>query len=488
MLSKKFLKSSIIYTVSSALPLASAFFLLPFYTNWLSVPQFGQLALYISFTALIQILANFGLDTFVGISFFHFSHDYHELKRHIGAVSGYLVTLGILLSLLWLVIGVPLFKLVFGESGMLFYPYGIMSVFTAIFNCFFKTYTNLLINQQRPERFLWFNMANFTMTIAFSLAGLYVYPNTLIGPMWGRLLSGVGIFIIALVAFQKEFGINFSFSKIDLKKTYSFAFPVTLFFLLLWGASNIDRYIINAFLQPYDVAIFDFGVKCTLLIEFLLNGFSSSIAPKIYSIIKEKQLKETTPEINKYFSALSAITILIVPINYVFIPYLIPFIVNRTDYYQSFALLPILSLGFLSRTLYNLYLTPIYYFEKTKRLPYIFLKSTAIQIILTLFAIKYLGIIGAALTFMVSRYIQVYFLKRESQKFFKFKLNNQKMLVLPLAYSGLVLIVEYVIYYFKLPSVIRIGELLLAIVLVFYSYKQELKLLYNLYIQKFLKR
>lgn len=487
MLSKTFFKSSIIYTLSSALPLASAFFLLPFYTNLLNVSQFGQLALYISFTAIIQIIANFGLDTYIGISFFHHNHDAQVLKKHIGTVVGYLITLGTILSILWLAIGVPVFNLVFGNTGMQFYPYGIMSVFTAIFNCFFKTYINLLINQQRPERFLWFNLANFAMTIVFSLGGLYLYPNTLIGPMWGRLLSGIGIFLMAIIAFQKEFGIVISYIKINIRKTIAFVFPVTIFFILLWGSTNIDRYIINSYLNAYDVAIFDFGVKCTLLIEFLLNGLSGSIMPKIYSIIKEKKLTETSSEINKYFSAFSAITILIIPINYVAIPYLIPLFVIKIDYYQSFMFLPILSLGYLSRTLYNFYLAPLYYFEKTNRLPYIFIKSTAIQIVLTVVAVKYVGILGAAFVFMISRFIQVFFLRRESMKFFKFNFNKNKFLVLPLIFSGLVLVIEYTIYTYKIPIFARIGELLLAGVMTFYYYKQELKLLYNIYIKKYLR-
>ena len=54
MISKKFLQSSLLYTIAGAMPLASGFVLLFFYLNYLTVEQFGLLALYIAFTAFIQ--------------------------------------------------------------------------------------------------------------------------------------------------------------------------------------------------------------------------------------------------------------------------------------------------------------------------------------------------------------------------------------------------------------------------------------------------
>ena len=98
MISKNLIKSSFIYTVIGALPLLSAFFLLIFYTNYLTTVDYGALVIYISFTGFIQILINFGLDTFIGVSYFDSRRDRTLLKSKIGTITGYLLIWGLFVT------------------------------------------------------------------------------------------------------------------------------------------------------------------------------------------------------------------------------------------------------------------------------------------------------------------------------------------------------------------------------------------------------
>jgi O-antigen/teichoic acid export membrane protein len=73
-ISKTFIKSSIIYTVAGALPMASAIILLPFYGNNLPLAVYGELATYIAFSMLVQVLVTYSFDTSVYVY-------YHEYKN-----------------------------------------------------------------------------------------------------------------------------------------------------------------------------------------------------------------------------------------------------------------------------------------------------------------------------------------------------------------------------------------------------------------------
>jgi len=201
--------------------------------------------------------------------------------------------------------------------------------------------------------------------------------------------------------------------------------------------------------------------------------------PKVYSIVKENGIAVSTPEINKYFSALSAIMIIVIPLNYLLIPYIVPFIVFKPEVYKSFTLLPILSMSFFSRPMYSFYLMPVYYFEKTRKLPWVFLKSTSIQIVLIIIGVKYFGIMGAAIVFMLSGFIQLYFLKIESEKVFKFTFNHKKMIYLPLIYIALSLVIEAIAVKTQLPF-LRFSEFIIAIIMVFYLYKPEIVVAFKL--------
>lgn len=471
MISKDLIKSSFTYTVIGALPIASGFLLLLFYTNYITKADFGALVLYISFTLFVQILTNFGLDTYIGISYFEHKHDPNLLKERIGNIVSYLLVVGIICILIFLFIGKPLFNLVFKGKDLFFFPYGWMSVLTAFFNSFFKTYSNLLINQQRPVKFAVINSANFVMTIGFSLAGLFMYPYTLIGPMWGRLLSGVGIFIIALVSFQKEFPFHFEVGD-ALKKAISFSLPVLIFFLLSWVISNIYPWIMKQFMSLDEIAVFGLAIQFTLLIEFTLNGLSSAYMPKVYELLKKDNLFHSTPDLNKYFSAFNALSLLLITLSTFILPLIMPFLIPK-NYAPTYLFLALLNISFASRGLYNYFLAPIYFHRKTKVLPKVYTYTATIQIILSIILIKYFSIWGAIWANLITKIIQNIFLYQESHKFFNFKFNVNKLIGLPLLVTVIIIITEYFATFDNIHW-IHLIQLIITTFLVWYVYRNEM--------------
>lgn len=470
MISKNLIKSSLIYTIIGALPLISAFFLLIFYTNYLTKADYGALVIYISFTAFVQILTNLGLDTYIGVSYFESKRNQATLKSKIGTICGYLLLWGAFIVFIFCILGNDLFKLIFQGKNIFFYPYGLMSVITAFFNGYFKTYTNLLINQEKTARFAIVNMANFLMTIVFSLGGLFMFPFTLIGPMWGRFLSGIGIFIIAFFFFAKESKIRIKLGE-ELKQTLHFSLPILISFLLLWSISNIYPFIMLNFMSLNDIAIFGLAIQFTLLVEFILNGMSNSVIPKIYGMIKDQNLTSSTPELNKYFSGYNAFALLVIPASTFIIPLILRLLISK-DYEASFIFLSVLNIGFASRGLYNYFLTPIYLFNKTKVLPKIYLITAVIQIIISIFFIKQFGIWGAVAANLITKVIQNFLLYFASRKFFTYQFNSLKFIWLPLIITVVIICSEYFIGKHN-QNFIRLTQMAFSYLLVYIFYRNE---------------
>ena len=470
MISKKLIKSSLIYTIIGAFPLISSFFLLIFYTNYLTIADYGALVIYISFTGFMQILTNLGFDTYIGVSYFDSKHDKAILSSKIGAITGYLLMWGVFIAAIFFTFGANIFNLIFHGKDIFFYPYGLMSVITAFFNSYFKTYTNLLINQEKPTRFAIVNMANFIMTITFSLGGLFMFPFTLIGPMWGRLLSGIGIFIIAFISLAKEWKIRITLGD-ELKQTLRFTMPLLIFFLLSWSISNIYPFIMKNIMTLQDVAIFGLVIQFTFLVEFALNGMGSSIWPKVYGLIKDKKLTGSTPELNKYFSGFNAFALLVIPASSFFIPLILPLLISN-EYQASFIFLSVLNIGFASRGLYNYFLAPIYLFKKTNVLPKIYFATAVIQIIISIILIKHFGIWGAVTANLITKVIQNFFLFFAARKFFTFKFNTLKFIWLPIFVTIVIVSSEYFITQHNL-YLIRLSQMVFSYMLVFIFYRNE---------------
>ncbi len=474
MISKQFIKSSFIYSVIGALPLASSVILLPFYTNLLTTNQFGELVLYITFTAIIQVLANFSLEQYLGIHWVDVKSNIQKAKESVGTVVSLLLIIGIVLLLVFVISGKPIFSFFSAftknNTNLTFFPWGFMSLLTAIFNSFFKSYTGMLIYQQRPTRFFWLNIFNFILTIGISLSILYYHPFSLVGPIYGRLLSGLGIFLLALFFFIKEFGI--SFNKKLLHGIAVFCFPLFIFSIISVIASNIDRYIIAYLLKASDVGIFVFAIQCTLLLDFFQSGLTSSIYPKVFTIWKDKNINYGTTEVNRYFNGITAITLLIIPTLVILLPLIIPIVVKNKDFYITFNFLSILFAGYALSGLRAYFWAPLVYFKRTKAFPKIFFLSAVFQIIVSIVLIYYFGLIGAAWANFLVRPVQVFLLYMESRKVFEYKINKWKLVFLPTIFIAVVLISELIASN-KTRLFFEIGQFIVAFVMVSLVYKKE---------------
>jgi len=474
MISKNLIKSSFIYTIIGSLPLISGFFLLLFYTNYLNTSLYGALVIYVSFTGLLQVLINLGLDAYISISYFDSRKNSDLFKSKISAITGYLLIWGLFITILFTLLGENLFSLIFQGKDIFFYPYGFMSVITAFCNSYFKTYSNLLINQEKPNRFAVVNFANFFMTIAFSLTGLFLFPETLIGPMWGRLLSGVGIFMIAFYSFNQESRVRFRLGD-ELKQALNFSIPVLIFFLFSWSISNIYPFILKYFMTLQDVAILGLVFQFTLLVEFVLNGMGSSISPKTFGMIKDQGLTGSTPELNKYFSGFNAFALIIIPASTFFIPLILPLIISK-DYQASFLFLSVLNIGFISRGLYNYFLTPIYLFKKTSILPKMYLITAIIQIAISILFIKYFGIWGAIAANLITKIVQNVLLYLGARKIFVFRFSTMKFIWLPLIVTLGVIGSEYFVTSHNF-NLLRLIQMVFTYILIYVFYKNEVRTL-----------
>jgi O-antigen/teichoic acid export membrane protein len=476
MISKHFFKSSLIYSIVGTLPVASGIIIMPLFMKYLTPTDFGVNALYLTIVYFAQVLSTYGLDSYIGISYFDYKNNSQKLKEHVRTILVSLIVIGAFIISIMSVFGSQLFRLIFHDQFISFYPFGLMSVATGIFNGFLKTYSGLLINQQRPVRFFWVNIINFSLVIGVSILFLRLYPNTLNGPMLGRLLPAAFSFFVVSYYMIREFG--FGFKKEFIKGMISFCNPMVVYAIFIWIISYIDRFIIEHFMvDPMYVGIFDVGVKLTMLIDFLQIGLANTIHPKVYNTWKDHNLNKSTPEVNRYYNGFTAITIIIIPVFLIVIPFLVPIIVHKEIYFQCFPYLALLCLGFATRPMYYMLLAPIFYFKKTKVLPKVFFFAAIFQITLSYFLVKEFGLIGAVWANFLIKPIQLIIVYYESRKIFNFEFNFIKQLYFPLFYIILVIICEQIIRIFGVNRyAIYTGELLVIFTITYYLYRNEIKL------------
>jgi len=473
MISKQFFKSSIIYSLVGSLPYISGIILIPFFTIYLTPQQFGVNALYYSMMVFFQVLAGFGMDSFIGVYYYEYKDKRQQLRELIGTVLLFSLIIGLFLIIFMGLAGPFAFHLLWPEIvGLTFFPFGIITLMTAIFNAEFKSYTGLLINQQRVERFFWMSILNFILTIGITFLLLHLFPYTLYGPLLGRLIPMTISFLLTVIFISQEFG--FTFKTELFRPLLSFCIPIGIYSMLVWVVNNIDRFVIAHFIPDTTyVGVFDIAVKITLFIDLIQMGLMNTISPKIFTIWKDKNLRESSVEVNRYYNGFTAVTILIIPVILISVPFLLPLVIKKTIYYQALLYLPILSLGFATRGWFYMFMSPIYYFKKTKVLPKIFLFSAFFQVICSIVLIKYFGIIGAVWANFLVKPLQALLVYSESRKIFKFEFNRWKIVYLPVIFILIGIACE-IFATQNTRLYINIGQFMISLLLVFFAYRNEL--------------
>jgi O-antigen/teichoic acid export membrane protein len=473
MISRGFFKSSLIYSIVGALPYASGFLLLPWFTALLTPKQFGINALYISLMYLIQILSSFGQDMAVSVQYFDHKDDRQRLRSYLGTVFAGIGFTGLITFLMFTFGGISLFNITFGSGDFIqLIPFGLFTILSGILNGSFKTYSTLLIAQQRPVRFFWLNISNFAFTIGASLTLIYMFPYTLFGPVLGRLIPAIMSASLSLFLLTREYGLHWNTAYI--RKIVSYSTPLLVYALLTWMVNYIDRFIIlRVMADPALVGIYDFAVKLVIGIELIMTGLINTINPKIYNIWKDQDLHESTIEVNRYYNGITALVLLVIPLFVILAPLLLPLVIKKVIYYEAFSFLAILAAGYATRPWFFMFLAPLMYFKNTKALPRVFLISAIFQVGAGLVLIHFFGLMGAVWTNFLVKPLQALLMFLASRKVFRFRVNQWKIFWLPVIFIALVLISESFATR-ETRMTIQAGQFLVTLILVLTVYRKEI--------------
>lgn len=432
------------FTVGGALPMVAGILLLPFYTNYLSNALYTQVLFYISISMLFQILFSFSIENYFGIKFTRLGEQKEEQKRFTGTVSVLLLVIGSVILALACLFGPMLFSSIYKmELGMEFWPWGFFSVLTGFFNSYFKAASICLIYLKKPGTFLVSNLLNFLVTVLISVGGLLLFPDTLLGPMYGRLISGFVIFLIGLGIFRKNS--LWIFDRRFLRDLFAFCIPYVFYVISGWVLMQADRYILQAYIPNTELNAYDLLLKCFYGIEFIQNSLSAVIYPKVYEIWARNKENATTPESNRYFNVLTAINILQLIVFCLLIPWVYRLFVNNPAFFQSESYIGILSTGYALRSILSFYLAGILFTGNVKVLLKVFGISALVQVSLTWPASQYYGLNGAVVAGLITKGIQVILCMLFSSKVFHYKFNVYKILVLPFSF----LLINAVQYYLQ---------------------------------------
>ena len=474
MISKSFIKSSVIYTLAGTLPMASALILLPFYIHHLSTEVYGALNIYLAFTLLVQIIVTFSFDTSVYIHFHEFKNDSKRLSLFISSAFIFMLLTGLVTAVILIGIGDMIFKLVLPQNNISFYPYGLASVGAGVFQALLKVHSSLSQSREKPEIFFWSNVFSFTMIASFTLIGLEVYPNSLMGPIMGRFLAALISGVWVLMRIFREFGFQFDFTW--LRSSFSFNAYTLLYQILQWVINYFDRIVMLLVVTLSDIGVYVFATNCLIALELLMNGLHSSFYPKVVSSVMTQPQKQSTPDINRFYHGLIAVIMLSVCLGILALPWVIETFVLKPTYQETIPYLPFLATIYFFRTMRLFFTMPYGILKYTKPLPIVYMIVAGLKIVLMLVLMPSLKIYGVIAASLVSSAFEIVLLRSSIKDMFQFRFNFFKIVGAPMILFLLIIVLEPIIG-FSQPYLIHFIYLFSCGGLLWWAYRNEIRLI-----------
>jgi O-antigen/teichoic acid export membrane protein len=454
--------------------MASAVILLPFYTSYLTTSDFGALAIYTSLALLIQILTTYSFDTSLYIHFHEYKSNPQKLSSFVSSAFLLMIGIGVAVGVALSIVGDVILDNVFTSASVEFYPYGLLSAVTGIFQALFKVNTNLLQSRERPEMYFWSNMVSFLLIVVFTIVGMKLYPNTLVGPVGGRTLAAVISGSWAIGRIFKEFGVHFNYPL--LRSTFAFNFYTFIYQLLQWVVNYFDRILMAFFLSLQVIGTYHFAMQCMVVVEFILNGLHNSFYPKVVSTVMAQKEKKSSPEINRYYHGFTSVIMLLICLCILGFPIAIELFSQKKDYQLAIQYIPYIGLLYIFRTMRLYFAVPYAILKYTKPLPKIYLIISVVKVGLILLLAERFSVYGVLAAAFISSVVEILLLTKKIKNSFQFEFNKFKIVIAPVMLAVLILVLEPLLGR-TYPTTVHFVYLFCCTTMLWWFYRNEIKLI-----------
>lgn len=412
-------KSTFIYVITEIINKAVPFLLLPILTVYLSPSDYGVVATYGAFSAILAVFIHLSLVGAINVNFFKFSKEH--LKIYIANV-----------LLIILVSALIIFSLIYLLQDQLSLKLEIPSVwlFVGLFITLAQFLTTLNLGlwqvEQQPRSFGIYQIALMltqTSMVLILVVGL--------GMGWEGQLIGqaVATVLFALLSFSfiyRRGYLQFTFDKGYIKDALKFGIPLIPHALSGWFRTSVDRIFLTSFIGTSATGIYSVGYQFGAIVFIVSVAFNQAYSPYLYRKLSNITLNEKV-KLVKFTYLYFAGILLFAGVISIVIPWLITHFLNER-YLDSREVVPWIAFGYAFQGMYFMVVNYIFYEKKTYILSLITFMSGLIHAGLSYGFIKIYGVMGAAYATPLSFFIMFILVWILSSKVYTMPWNLNKII------------------------------------------------------------
>jgi len=387
---KSFIKESIVYSTGQVLTRIASFLLVPLFTHVFSPEQTGQIYLFYSTLAFLNIISNHGMDA----ALFKYIGEKKWIQKDI--IKSIILYQFLVLFILYAVIilfSKPLSNLIFNNN-----QYYWIYILGSVLICDSISQRGMVLLRINSKALLYIiiSIANILITLSavyyYVMYKHYEVMGVFHGVFFASFVQFLFIFILVYLPNLKgRASLNI------VKNMVKFGLPFLPAGLLFLVTELSDRYFILWFLGENKVGIYSIAYKIGSIPMILISGINLAWQP---FYVKRKNNFETQSILGEIGSLILFGFILCLTITSIWLPLIDKFGIISSNYIDSLKIIPIIFIGYLFYTWYILLMPSIFLEEKQNWAPIFRGLAAIINVVLNLTLIPKYGIIGATIATM----------------------------------------------------------------------------------------
>lgn len=398
------LENSFLYTFSTLLVKAIGFLLLPVYTLFLTPEDYGITNLVNSFTAVATFIVAFSLYSAIIRFYVDYKDDREKQKRFYGTVVIFVSLSGcIFVGFMFLFRG---FLTACFFEGIAFFPIVVIALLSLTFACLQTVHQSILRSMQAGKKLTVINLIVFAFQVGFTLIFIGVFNMGAIGVLLALMLINLFYTMYMIYDLKKNDLVTFCMDRLILKAALRYSIPLMPHHLSTSIASFASRVFINNSASLVSVGLYSVAMQFGAIIDMIQYSVNQAFAPWFYDVMNRggDAGKREAVVLSRFLLTLYSLIYMGIGL---FSPEVL-MLMTTERYHLAWTVIPILVVAFSVKSMYYFYVNVLLYYKQAANK--IFISTMAgsfVDIILASILVKFYGMYGAAVAFLIAKVIVV---------------------------------------------------------------------------------
>ena len=416
----RFFRHSAVYALGNVLNRVGAFVLLPIYTNYLTVSQYGEIELFYAIASVVSGLLSVG----IAHATLRFYFEYREESdRHAVVSTNLLASFAIRLA--------GVLPLAFGSDmvGRYFFGDPVMGqgILLVLASLLLELSSQISLAYLRAKEhstfFISISIGKLVVQFVANTVLLVWFDAGVLGVLTGNLAAVALGWLVLTVFTISRCGLRFELAKLVPVLKYSFPFLLSTVVALV--STNLDRFLINSFLTLQALGLYALAIKFSkLLTDLIGEPFNLAYGSFRFTIMGQDNAATIQARVVRYLFSASCLAAL----GLAYFTSDVLRVMSAPEYWKAADYVPLLALaGALKVVSYPLQ-SGILYQKQSRHIFHIGVVGALVSAVSAIVLIMWIGLIGACIAVLVSTVTEVVLTDRLAQRYFKVDYEYPRLL------------------------------------------------------------